>query len=67
MNNDVPLIWTSKGNVPVDSLAYQARWEITDKFVKLIEVYHDSTGELVKENAHVCVLQGEFALPEYNL
>lgn len=63
MTTETPLIWTTKGNVPADSLAYAARWEITDEFVKFIETWKDGD-EVVKENAHVCILKGDLMFPE---
>jgi hypothetical protein len=49
---DVPLIYTSKGNLPVDSLRYSTSWENTDDYVKLTETY-SLDGEVVKQSAHV--------------
>jgi hypothetical protein len=57
-----PLIWTSKGNVPVSSLEHYIAWEDTPTYVKFREVYKDkATGEVVKESAHVLARQGEAA------
>ncbi len=50
---EVPLIWTKDGNVPIASLQYSTRWEDTEDYVKLIEVYRDRDGVVVKESAHV--------------
>ncbi|HON93650.1 MAG TPA: hypothetical protein PKZ07_18925 [Sedimentisphaerales bacterium] len=55
-NKEVPLIWTTKGNVPVDSLEYWAGWEVTENFVKFREQYR-LEGEIVRENAHVMMLK----------
>ena len=52
-----PLIYTSKGNLPVDSLEYETKWEETDKYVKFTEVYR-LAGEVVKESAHIYVKKG---------
>ena len=51
--NEVPLIYTSKGNVPLASLTYETSWEINDDYIKFAERYRDATGEVVKEGAHV--------------
>jgi hypothetical protein len=53
MADAVPLIYTSKGNLPIDSLSYQTRWELTDEYIKFVERYLDATGEVVRESAHV--------------
>jgi hypothetical protein len=53
-----PLIFTTKGNVPVSSLAYSVDWTVTDDFIKLTETYRDSAGEVVRESAHVKQLKG---------
>jgi hypothetical protein len=48
-----PLIWTSKGNLPLASLTYQTAWDDQPTYIKFCERYLDSTGEIVKESAHV--------------
>lgn len=53
MTNEIPLIWTSKGNLPIADLRYETSWEVTPDYIKLIENYYDSTDELVKSSAHV--------------
>lgn len=53
------LIWTSKGNVPEDSLKFEAIWDIQPAaYIKLVERWTDSSGEVVKESAHVYSLVG---------
>ena len=52
MNDEVPLIWTIKGNLPVDSLKYEHSWEHGEGFIKFSERYL-LDGEIVKESAHV--------------
>ncbi len=61
MSNDTPLIYTSRGNLPVDSLTYSTRWERTDDFVKFVETYA-LDGEVVKESAHVLALKSPFEM-----
>jgi hypothetical protein len=51
--NEVPLIWTKNGNVPIDSLTQEVQWEFGEVFVKLVERWRDATGDVVKEGAHV--------------
>lgn len=55
-----PLIYTSKGNVPIASLTYQTAWEVTDAFCKFSERYLDASGETVKESHHVYDRNGVF-------
>lgn len=51
--NDEPLIWTSKGNLPISTLTYQTAWDVQPSYIKFVERYLDATGEVVKESAHV--------------
>lgn len=51
-----PLIWTSKGNLPVESLTYEHSWLETGKELIFQECWRDETGEVVKNNAHMYVL-----------
>ena len=57
MNNETPLIWTSKGNLPLSALEYNPHWEETREYVKFVERYL-LDGEVVKESAHVLSRQG---------
>jgi hypothetical protein len=54
---DVPLIWTTKGNLPVASLEYYIGWDITEESIVFKEQYR-LDGEIVKENSHVKLLKG---------
>lgn len=58
-----PLIFTSKGNLPLDSLEYETVWEKTDTYVKFREI-HRLDGEIVREAAHVLALQPLISLAE---
>ena len=58
-----PLVYTTKGNVPVASLVYETAWEITPDYIKFIERYRDGQ-EVVKESAHVYVLKPVTAMAE---
>ena len=49
----IPLIFTSKGNVPIDSLRLETNWDVQDAYIKFTERYRDESGEIVKESAHV--------------
>lgn len=58
---DVPLIWTSKGNLPIASLAYRHEWIVNDEEIVFAEEYL-LEGELVKRSAHVYKKKGVVAL-----
>lgn len=47
-----PLIYTTKGNYPIELLGYSVRWEDTPEYTKFIETY-TLDGEVVRESAHV--------------
>lgn len=48
----VPLVYTTKGNLPASELEYSVRWEDTPDYTKFVETYK-LAGEVVKESAHV--------------
>ena len=50
---DEPLIYTSRGNLPVSSLRLETAWDINDAYIKFVERYRDEAGEVVRESAHV--------------
>jgi hypothetical protein len=52
-----PLIWTSKGNLPLSSLAYKTSWEDTPTYTAFVEE-HTLDGEVVKRSVHVMAKQG---------
>lgn len=54
---DEPLIYTSKGNLPISSLVYTHRWEEDDVAISFIEEYR-LDGEVVKRNSHARLKQG---------
>ncbi len=57
--NEEPLIWTTRGNVPLASLEYCIGWEITDTSIVFREQYRfKDTGEVAKENSHIKLLEG---------
>jgi hypothetical protein len=61
MTTEVPLIWTTKGNVPVESLSYSTAWEIVPgEFIKFVETYKDGE-EIVKQSAHIYSLKSLFS------
>ena len=53
-----PLIYTSKGNVPIASLEYRHEWRDEPDALTFIEEYRDATGELVKRAVHVLSKRG---------
>lgn len=52
-----PLIWTTKGNLPIASLKHETEWRYDATQIIFIERY-TLDGETVKESSHVCVLTG---------
>jgi hypothetical protein len=50
---ETPLIWTSKGNVPVDSLRYEHQWIDNADETTLVECWFDASNEVVKKNVHM--------------
>jgi hypothetical protein len=51
--SDTPLIYTSKGNVPIDSLRYEHKWIDTKDETTLVEFWFDASDEVVKKNVHM--------------
>ena len=51
--NDEPLIWTTRGNMPVAELKHEVLWDVQNDYTKLIERYTASDGIVVREDAHV--------------
>jgi hypothetical protein len=54
---ETPLIYTSKGNLPIDSLKFETKWEDADTYTKFTETYL-LDGEVVKQSSHVMVKRG---------
>ena len=55
--NDIPLIATSKGNIPVEALEHRTEWTVTERYTQFKEYFY-LKGELVKESSHVWMKQG---------
>jgi hypothetical protein len=53
-----PLIYTKNGNVPMDSLTMHVEWTEAEEWIKCREYWTDSTGDIVKDGAHVYVKKG---------
>lgn len=49
---EVPLIWTTLGNVPVHALQHQVKWERSGNTIRLGEIYTTSGGLVVRETWH---------------
>ena len=54
----VPYIYTSRGNVPEASLTYTGEWKVGEDLIIFTQMWHDTTGELVKNNVHMYALKG---------
>jgi hypothetical protein len=52
MTDEVPLIYTTLGNLPINSLDYSYSWEDTKEFTKFTETYK-LNDEIVKQSCHV--------------
>jgi hypothetical protein len=55
--NDTPMMWTARGNVPVDSLRYEKSWSNDGAHVWFHEFWYFADGELARNNAHGCAVQ----------
>lgn len=53
----VPLVYTTKGNLPADSLMYSTKWVVDPEYIKFVEIY-TLDGEVVRESAHVLTRTG---------
>lgn len=52
-----PLIWTTKGNMPVADLEYQTHWFENESEIGFSETYlHD--GEIVRRSVHIRKKEG---------
>lgn len=58
MLDEEPLVYTTKGNLPISSLEYFYRWEHEPEYIKFIEGY-TLGGEVVKQSANVLMLKGQ--------
>lgn len=62
MAPDEPLIYTTRGNLPIASLEYGTHWIDAEDYIKFIEIY-TLDGEVVRESAHVYSKRGLLAEP----
>jgi len=58
-----PLIFTTKGNLPISSLTHEVEWRIEPERVVFIETYK-LDGEIVKQSSHIKILSGVAALSD---
>lgn len=63
MTSDQPLIWTTKGNLPVADLRHEVVWNLLPDQIQFIERYWLGD-ELVKESSHIRILEGAAGLGE---
>jgi len=61
MSKETPLIWTTHGNLPLDSVKQEIEWRVTEDNTIFIERY-TLNGEVVKESSHIHVNKGAEAL-----
>ena len=54
---DEPLVYTTKGNLPISSLQYRHEWIEDEVAITFVEEYR-LDGELVKRSAHARLKQG---------
>jgi hypothetical protein len=52
-----PLIWTSKGNIPIEGLEYLTEWQDMEDQVRFVETYK-LNDEVVKRSVHVMIKEG---------
>lgn len=58
-----PLIYTTKGNLPVSELVQSVEWQEDDSAIRLIDTYKLGD-EVVKQSIHVKLKQGLSMFPE---
>ncbi len=57
MNDEIPLIWTSKGNLPIADLECKRSWSVNKDEIVFVEEYFLGE-ECVKRGAHIHKLEG---------
>ena len=58
-----PIIYTTKGNIPIAGLEHQVDWRVSPEQIIFTETYL-LDGEVVKQSSHVKVLIGAAAIGE---
>lgn len=54
--DEVPLIWTSKGNLPLAELEHKVEWQVTADYVTFVSI-HRYQGEIVRREPHILALK----------
>lgn len=57
MSDEVPLVWTNKGNLPIADLSYETEWQDYPEQTLFIEMYKLGD-EVVKRSVHVMIKKG---------
>ena len=57
INMTQPLVYTTKGNLPVADLTHEVEWRVSDDQIVFVETYR-LDGEVVKQSSHVKILTG---------
>jgi hypothetical protein len=63
---DEPLIYTTKGNIPMAGLTHDVSWRVSDTVIVCVERYYLGD-EMVKESSHVHVLVGATAIGDASI
>lgn len=61
-----PLIYTTKGNLPVAALTHAVEWRVTPEQIIFIESYLLGD-EVVKQSSHVHILTGAQSIGEASI
>ena len=56
---ETPLIYTSRGNLPIDSLEYSTQWTFENNAIVFTEIHKASDGEIVRKAVHIQLLAPE--------
>lgn len=54
--NETPMIYTSRGNLPIESLEYSTEWEFTENSIVFKEIHKAADGEIVRKAVHIQLL-----------
>lgn len=62
LNTETPIVFTSKGNVPQDTLDYHHEWVVNEDVIRFREFYTEkATGEIVRDSTHIYLPKGAAA------
>ena len=51
---DLPMVWTSKGNLPIEDLEYRYQWDFPENEIVFVEEYWLGD-ECVKRSPHIYI------------